>query len=546
MTNGTALPARRVHCIFEGGGAKGYAHVGVLAELEAQDLAPTAFAGTSAGAIVATLGCLGYRARDLIDVHPDGSITHLLQRLLPDGGDPMALLGAGGAAIARVATVPPWYARRVQAAGAARGAAPRGTGPWRRLARLSDGVATAVAGAQRFHPLARAILAGRRGLSDHAALEAALTAAFEDRLGPGAGRETTFDALRTRFGCPPLRIVVADITRGRMVLCSAETTPDVPVIAAVCASAAIPGFFEPVTLTLPDPTRPGATTEALCVDGGLTSNLPGWAFEAERAIDREAVTLLSEIEDEGWTAPGAGGLSMVEPVLRTGIFGTKALGLRGLGPTLRVTLSPEIGVTDFAPARGALATDLEQARNRTRIVLNDDERLTRIVETMARSMKDVLAAWGLPDGRLRAALATAVIDDTYSEEFANGLVQLRHCFEYEQDSDYRQVLSFERSVIGNLMRSGKPAFLRASDAKGPDRFLGYPVDARAITQRRRNLTWWMVVPISFTGVNLPFTNVALVFDGANKVRDSRVDLYVSALEDWVEKSKRLSFVSFEE
>lgn len=51
--------------IFEGGGAKGLAHVGALRAAEEQHVRFLGVAGTSAGAIVAALVAAGYKADDL-------------------------------------------------------------------------------------------------------------------------------------------------------------------------------------------------------------------------------------------------------------------------------------------------------------------------------------------------------------------------------------------------------------------------------------------------------------------------------------------------
>jgi predicted acylesterase/phospholipase RssA len=59
--------------IFQGGGAKGYAHVGALKAAEERDIRFTRLAGTSAGAIVASLVAAGYSADELLDPsRPEG------------------------------------------------------------------------------------------------------------------------------------------------------------------------------------------------------------------------------------------------------------------------------------------------------------------------------------------------------------------------------------------------------------------------------------------------------------------------------------------
>ena len=53
--------------IFQGGGAKGYAHVGALKAAEERDIKFVRIAGTSAGAIVAALAAAGYSADELLN-----------------------------------------------------------------------------------------------------------------------------------------------------------------------------------------------------------------------------------------------------------------------------------------------------------------------------------------------------------------------------------------------------------------------------------------------------------------------------------------------
>lgn len=53
--------------IFQGGGAKGYAHVGALKAAEQRGIRFVRIAGTSAGAIIAALAAAGYTADELLD-----------------------------------------------------------------------------------------------------------------------------------------------------------------------------------------------------------------------------------------------------------------------------------------------------------------------------------------------------------------------------------------------------------------------------------------------------------------------------------------------
>ena len=59
---------KKGYCIFEGGGAKGVAHLGVLKAIEeVDDLQIHGYAGTSAGAIMAALAAAGYSSKELLE-----------------------------------------------------------------------------------------------------------------------------------------------------------------------------------------------------------------------------------------------------------------------------------------------------------------------------------------------------------------------------------------------------------------------------------------------------------------------------------------------
>lgn len=61
----------KCNAIFEGGGAKGVAHIGALRAIEEYKLIIDKVAGTSAGSIIATMIALGYKSRNLY--HPENT-----------------------------------------------------------------------------------------------------------------------------------------------------------------------------------------------------------------------------------------------------------------------------------------------------------------------------------------------------------------------------------------------------------------------------------------------------------------------------------------
>ena len=68
------VPRPAIGLVLSGGGARGYAHIGMLRVLERHGVEPDVMAGTSMGAILAALYAYGYRADDLY--HMAAAIPH--------------------------------------------------------------------------------------------------------------------------------------------------------------------------------------------------------------------------------------------------------------------------------------------------------------------------------------------------------------------------------------------------------------------------------------------------------------------------------------
>lgn len=73
-----------------------------------------------------------------------------------------------------------------------------------------------------------------------------------------------------------LYVVAVNINKSETVIFSHEKTPDVPIREAVCASMAVPFFFEPTHMSL----TPGGEM-CVFVDGGLGVNFPLYVFQNE-------------------------------------------------------------------------------------------------------------------------------------------------------------------------------------------------------------------------------------------------------------------------
>jgi NTE family protein len=232
--------------IFEGGGAKGLAHVAAIAEAQTLGVQFVGVAGASAGAIVAALLAVGYKPQSLYDpITRTGLMAGDLTELFGAGkwSEWKAFSAAMETKLAEFSplttwfTVPGFYLR------------------WRKeLARMAT----------------------EYGFMDTAPLEAAI-----DRWLRGGTIRIPEDRERLLFSdlapatVPPLRIIASDIVTQSPVIFSIEETPDIPVARAVAASIAIPFFFKPVQVSIANKTR-------TLVDGGLVSNFPVWIFNDER------------------------------------------------------------------------------------------------------------------------------------------------------------------------------------------------------------------------------------------------------------------------
>lgn len=245
---------RPIFGIFEGGGAKGIAHVGALAAAEANGLAFAGVAGASAGAIVATLVAAGLPAKDILDPNTPGS--HILARH-------------------RTSTT-----------------AVLGDAEWRRFGLLRR------AGRGTFlSPTALGVLWGiykRRGHFSTDGVRALVNEVLRECLldvyaDAGRSREEVPDRILFRHldyetfpVFRPLKIVATDLGQRALTIFDRNLTPDVEIGEAVAASVAIPLVFRPVAITSYD--RPGCGP---FVDGGLVSNAPVWVFAEEKlAIER--------------------------------------------------------------------------------------------------------------------------------------------------------------------------------------------------------------------------------------------------------------------
>jgi predicted acylesterase/phospholipase RssA len=247
---------------------------GVLKALKPQTIG---FAGTSAGAIIATLCWAGYTPDDLLNLFkqkagdPEDSLVDLL------GGTDSFSYEQYEAFIERATQLlkSPVAFRLI-----------RDGLTWSDSCRLLLGKGEAaglMASVRDLAPLARDVWL-RRGFFKGERLEKFVDELLRrsPRLHDVVGRadELTFGAVRKRleekndrFFVPPLVLTATNLTKRKLALIGHldETYSNVSIARAVRASAGFPVVFHPVRM-------PTSTEDHWFADGGMVSNFPSWIF----------------------------------------------------------------------------------------------------------------------------------------------------------------------------------------------------------------------------------------------------------------------------
>ncbi|USJ28500.1 patatin-like phospholipase family protein [Ensifer adhaerens] len=521
---------QRVYCIFEGAGARGLGHIGAYRSISKQPLDIKGFAGTSAGAIVAALACAGYSAEDLFSEKTKKTVLDLLD---------LASTNADAEVVVRPASTPAnlfgksqWWKIRL-----IRFLLDR---PWIFwfLAISTGGIV--LPGMFLFPQqalvllavdlAAGAIAAGMvaRGIVNLDPVREGIDQLLRLKLhGKRLGNPVTFADLAAA-GRPPLKVVAANISRQETTVFSVETTPDVPVADAVCASIAIPGVF-----------RPRKVGDSWYMDGGLVSNLPAWTFDDERSIDRDALTAAIEIgvSDD---RPGDAVDWTLGSAFRTMLFGSGILNKRGVDRLTPELLIVNIGLLDFDVGFEHAAKIIREAEEYCDINL-----IARMIELpflindacskVSLRCHDILSAAfeaaGLAGIEFRTRLAVAVpVSPRYKNlrlEFSSG---------YDDLSDERISLPIDRSFIGRAWNENDTLYISKSDAVTWGESLAEPEDRWLRKLIWKDMAWVLCVPIEIDRE----TKVVVTLDA-----DRELEFDEQALQELLDGMERIILDEFQ-
>lgn len=243
--------------VFEGGGAKGLAHVGALRAAEQRGFQFRAVAGTSIGAMIAALVAAGFKSEELFrvtDAGESGLLSDDLELKFLDRAEYSRVLRLRMHLETLLRQPEPGFRTYIWEHIVSR--------PW-----LSWGAAVTAAN------LSVLPLAMHRKVLGDLWWEAGT-------VGTGRLREWIDETIRIKLGLPTgtpvlfhdlpidLRVVATDLTHNDVQIFGRARTPHIPVADAVTASMAYPLLFKPVQVD-----------GAIYVDGGLASNGPAWVLD---------------------------------------------------------------------------------------------------------------------------------------------------------------------------------------------------------------------------------------------------------------------------
>lgn len=331
--------------IFEGGGAKGFAHVGALKAAEEESVNFVGVAGTSAGSIVAALVAAGFSADELYSPEDPRSLfrVNFVNFFDPTDWQNLKVLRRDAVTTFRRCRTPwqfwwatTWFVRRNR----------------NRLRRLG--------------------ISG--GLLDTSEFERWLNGQLRRKLqekNPGFEPSGENGTVALRDIPMPLKIVSADVIRQRIKVFTLPEYADVSVAAAVGASIAIPFIFDPKVW---DSGR--------LVDGGVMSNFPVWVFDRERN-DWPPLTptfgfrLVSKQKNNGDVD---GDVAQVEfslldhavGVFQTAVFGDNSLETREVESLHEIPLRVRIGPLDFDISDQAKHDVYNEGKNDARDFFRDE------------------------------------------------------------------------------------------------------------------------------------------------------------------------------
>ena len=521
----------RVLVALAGGGAKGLIHIGALKALEDRDVHFQGLAGTSAGAIVATLKAAGFSSRELMDPDGDTTLIDKLHEIDPRIARATDIFGRAGwfrVVLFRWAAAHPNF---LAVLAVLAGISLPATLIWVGMTRSWSAIgwtAVALVILALLTVLVVRFLIG--GLTDVKRFREALAPLLQQRMFPNEPHRTVTMGDFGREGRPTLKIVSANLSRRRLQLFSPNRTPQVAVADAVAASICLPLIFAPWRIG-----------QSVFVDGGIVSNLPAWPFDEERELDPQVLTIAVEIADTS-NAPLVRRFNWLPSAIRTALFGSGELNLRVSGQAEQLVLESSLDLLQFDMT-------LEQARQEVRdgeaaASVRLDKRLFRRPELyrnaceVTRGLAEDVIESALEMNSQRVRVAIAVPDRDYHRS-----LRLRFSSGYETDADEGMLIPLAGSVLGASWSGRESRF--ELEPFPPQ--LDLPGEANRLRRKLRwpKLAWQLCIPI-LDGENRARFVVHIGGDAKLPANDPRLEEAVTEIENSVKEFFNLIMLELSE
>lgn len=382
--------------IFEGGGAKGLAHVGALKAIENR-VQFIGVSGSSAGAIIAALVAVGYTADELFDPleNPTGLLNVNYTKDLFEIKDWTlwkkfeldfkATFCGASLLVAWGQTISFWFRNR------------------KIIQHLQK----------------------RHGVFQSTKLQDWINKLLRDKLLADGFIDETIKIINFSHIAMPLKIVATNVESQRIFLFSIDATPNESVAKAVTASASLPFFFAPIK-----------DDKGLLLDGGLLSNFPAWNFDKERRktgplIPTLGFRLVSELPDDSSCSN-----SFLGKLLFTVLQGDELLEVREVENLHSIPLRVTAGTTAFDMDDKSKIALYEQGKASTISFLQDvygPKDPDEMREVLEFSRKQMLEAIGRPEStHMRVNIVWKTTKNT-----------LRVTYSFNMENDADDQLEFE-------------------------------------------------------------------------------------------------------
>jgi NTE family protein len=386
----------RAYGVFEGGGAKGFCHVGALKAAEERGIQFEAFAGTSIGAIVASLACAGYSADELLFMRNGASGSSVSAELFAQLDEKQLEIWRS-------------FSNQVDRLKLRYGSfdSAKTQGKLQLLWTLARAYLSVPRLAIR-HRRFLGDLWNAHGIHDSGPVAQWLDYSLKHKLGLAEQEDPVTFGQMPR----PLLVVATDLAACDVAIFGRPGDEKVPVAQAVVASAAFPFFFMPPQMQ-----------DRRFVDGGVLSNLPAWVLDELRMTSEEPLPTfgfrLVDLAVPGLPAPtpDQNFLQFAGRLLNTWLSGGRALETRGIDDCHVVELKTDISTLEF----DSLAERSEELFNQgykasieffdRELGPRDPEMMRVVLRIIANFFKATIEAKSVRGLSVRASIVLSVGDD---------------------------------------------------------------------------------------------------------------------------------------